>query len=90
MKPIDFPSDSYAQYNESSNEKDPKFTVGDYVRIPKYKDIFAKRYILNWSEEVLIIRKIKNTVPWTYVISDLNGEEIDGTLYVQELQKKSK
>ena len=86
MKPIDVTSDSYAEYNEDSNEKDPKFKVGDRVRISKYKNIFAKGYTQNWSE-VFIISKIKNTVPWTYVISDLNGEEITGTFYKQELQK---
>ena len=42
MKPIDVTSDSYAEYNEDSNEKDPKFKVGDHVRISKYKNIFAK------------------------------------------------
>ena len=41
----------------------------------------------NWSEEVFVIKKIKNTVPWTYVIDDLNGEEITGTFYEKELQK---
>ena len=41
----------------------------------------------NWLEEILIIKKIKNTVPWTYVINDLNGEEIIGTFYENELQK---
>ena len=72
MKPIDVTSDSYAEYNEDSNEKDPKFKVGDHVRISKYKNIFAKGYTANWSEEVFVISKIKNTVPWTYVITDLN------------------
>ena len=67
-------SDSYAEYNENFNEKDPKFKVGDNVRISKYKNIFAKRCTLNWSEEVFVISKIKNTVSWTYIISDLNGE----------------
>ena len=64
-----------------------KFKVGDHVRIFKYKNIFAKGYIPNWSEEVFVISKIKNTVPWTYVINDLNGEEIIGTFYEKELQK---
>ena len=41
----------------------------------------------NWSEEVFIVSKIKNTVAWTYVINDLNGEEIIGTFYEKELQK---
>ena len=80
MKPIDVASDSYAEYNEDFNEKDPKFKVGDRVRVSKYKNIFAKGYTQNWSEEVFIISKIK-TVQWTYVISDLNGTKIDGTFY---------
>ena len=41
----------------------------------------------NWSEEVFVIKKIKNTIPWTYFINDLNGEEIIGTFYEKELQK---
>ena len=79
MKPIDVTSDSYAEYNEDFNKKDPKFKVGDHVRISKYKIIFAKGYGPNWSEEVFVVSKIKNTVPWTYVINDLNGEEITGS-----------
>ena len=58
-----------------------------YVRISKYKNIFAKGYTPNWSEEVFVVSKIKNIVPWTYVINDLNGEEIIGTSYEKELQK---
>ena len=76
MKTIDVKDDSFAEYNGESNEKDPKFKVGDHVRISKYKNIFAKGYTPNWSEEIFVVKKIKNTVPWTYVISDLNGEEI--------------
>ena len=79
----------YAEYNKDSNKKHPKFKVGDYVRISKYKNIFAKGYTPNWSEEVFVINKIKNTVPWTYVISDLNGEEITGSFHEKELQKTS-
>ena len=89
MKPIEVTSDSYAEYNEDSNKNDPKFKVGDHVRISKYKNIFAKGYTPNWSEEVFVINKIKNTVPWTYVISDLNGEEITGSFYEKELPKTS-
>ena len=69
------------------NDKDPKFKIGDHVRISKYKNIFAKRYMPNWSEEVFIINRIRNTVPWTYVINDLNGEAIIRTFYEKELQK---
>ena len=76
MKPIDVTpdSDSYAEYNEDSKEKDPKTKVGDHVRISKYKNTFAKGYTPNWSEEVFIITKIKDAVPWTYAISDLVNE----------------
>ena len=67
--------------------KIPKFNVGNHIRISKYKNIFAKGYALNWSEEVFVISKIKNTVPWTYAIDNLNGEEIIGSFYEKELQK---
>ena len=65
----------------------PKFQVGDHVSISKYKNIFAKGYTENWSEEVFVVSKNKNTVPRTYVISDLNGEKIAGSFYGKELQK---
>ena len=87
MKSIDVTDDSFAEYIEQSNKEDPKFKVGDHVRISKYKNIFAKRYTSNWSEEVFVIDKINDTVSWTYAISDLNGEEITGSFYEKELQK---
>ena len=87
MKPIDVTSDSYAEYIEDSNEKDPKFKACDYVRISKYKNTFAKGYTQNWSEEAFVVSKNKNTVPWTYAISDLIGEPITGSFYKKELQK---
>ena len=87
MKPIEVTDDFLILYNEESNKKDPKFKVGDHVRISKYKNIFAKGYVPNWSEEIFVIKKVKNTVPWTYVINDLNGEEIIGSFYEKELQK---
>ena len=86
VKPIDDKNDSFAEYNEESNEKDPKFKVNDHVKISKYKNIFANGYTPNWKEEIFVVKKI-NTVPWTYVISDLNGEEIVGRFYEKELQK---
>ena len=58
-KPIDVTDDYYAEYNENSNEKDPKFKVVDNVRISKCKNIFAKGYTPNWSEEVLLLIKLK-------------------------------
>ena len=88
MKPINVKSDSYAKYNVDSNDKDPKFKIGDHVRILKYKNFFAKGYAPNWSEEVFVIYKIKDTVSWAYVISD--REKILGTFYEKELQKTNK
>ena len=87
MKPIDVKDNTYINIDKEINNKDPKFKVGDRVRISKYKSIFTKGYTPNWSEEVFVIKKVKNTVPWTYVINDLNGEEIMGTFYEKELQK---
>ena len=90
MKPIDFTSDSYAECNEDYNEKYPKFEVGDHVRISKYRNIFAKGYNQNWSEEVFVVSKIKNTVLWKNVISDLAGEPITECVYEKELQKTNR
>ena len=87
MKPVDVKDNTYIDFEKEVNNKDPKFKVGDHVRISKYKNIFTKGYMPNWSEEVSADSKIKNTVPWTYVINDLNGEEIIGTFYEKELQK---
>ena len=61
--------------------------IGAHVRISKYNNIFAIGYAPNWSEEIFVISKIKNTVPWTYVINDLNGEETVANLYERDLQK---
>ena len=88
-KPIDVTDDYYAEYNENLNKKDPKLKAGDNVRFSKYTSISAKGYTPNWSEEVFAISKIKNTVNWTSVVSDLNGEEITGSFYEKELQKTS-
>ena len=87
MRPIDVKDNTYINIHKEINNKDPKFKVGDRVRISKYKNIFAKGYTPNWSEEVFVSKKVKNTVPWTDVINDLNGEEITGTFYEKELQK---
>ena len=86
MKPTYVTGDSY---NETSSKKDPKFKVGDHVRISKYKIIFAKVYTTNWSEEVFVVSKIKNIVCWTYVVIDMNGEKITGSFYEKKLQKIS-
>ena len=89
MKPIDVKDNTYINSDKEINNKDTKFKVGDHVRISRDKNIFAKGYMPNWSEEVFVIKKVKNTVPWTYVIKDLNGEEITETFYEKELQKTS-
>ena len=87
MKPVDVKSNMYIDSSKEINEKNPKFKTGVTVRISKYKNVFVKRYTPNWSEEDFKIKKAKNTVPWTYVINDLNGEEIVATFYKNELQK---
>ena len=68
MKPIDIKDNTYINIDKEINNKDPKFKVGDRVRISKYKNIFAKGYTPNCSEKIFVIKKVKNTVPWTYVI----------------------
>ena len=73
--------------NKEINDKDPKFKVGDHVRISKYKNIFAKGYTPDWSEEVSVIKKVKNTVSWTYVINDLNREEIIKAFYEKKYKR---
>ena len=87
MKPVDVQDNTYIDFKKIVNDKNSKSKVGDHVRISKCKNIFAKGYTPNSSEEVFVIKKVKNTVPWTYVINDLNGEEIIGTFYEKELQK---
>ena len=87
MKPIDVKDNTHIDFKKEVNDRDPKFKVVDHVRISKYKNIFTKEYTPNWSEEVFVISEIEHTVPWTYVINDLNGEEIIGTFYGKELQK---
>ena len=86
VKRVDVKSNTYIDSSKEINDKDPKLKTSDIVRISKCKIIFAKGYSPNWSEEVFVIKKVKNTVPWTYVINDLNGEEIVGTFFEKELQ----
>ena len=87
MKPTDVKDITYIDFGKEVNDNDPKFKVGDRVRISKYKTIVNKGYTPNWSEEAFVIKEIKNTVLWTYVINDLNSEEIIGTFYENDLQK---
>ena len=85
MKPADIKSNICIESSKEINDKN--FKIGDTGRTLKYKNVFAKGYTQNWSGEVFVIKKVKNTVPWTYIISDLNAEEIVGMLYINELQK---
>ena len=63
MKPVDLKSSTYIDSSKEIDEEDPKFKITDIVRISKYKNIFAKGYVPNWSEEVFVIKKVKSTVP---------------------------
>ena len=81
MNPAYVNSSTYINSSKGINDEDPNFKIGDLVRELKYKNIFGKDYVPNCSEEVFVIKKVKNTVRWTYVISDLKGEEIIGTFY---------
>ena len=74
MKPVDIKSNKYIDSSKEINNKDPKFKMGDIATISKYKNISAEVYTPNWSEEVFVIKKVKNTVPWACVINDLYGD----------------
>ena len=89
IKQIDVKDNTYINFKREVNDKNPKFKVGDHARISKYKNIFAKGYIPNWSEEIFVISKIKNTVPWTYVHNDLKGEEIIMKMNCKAQDKKN-
>ena len=86
-KPVDANPSMYIDFNKENNKEGPRFKVGDNVRMSKYRNIFAKGYVPNWSEEMFVIKKVKNTVPWIYAINDLKGEKFFGTFYKKELQK---
>ena len=90
MKDLDFLlciTDIFSKYAWVVLLRDNKFKVGDHVRIFKYKNIFAEGYTPSWSEKSFVIKKVINTVPWTYVINDFHGEKIIKTFYEKELQK---
>ena len=86
MKPVNVKSWTYLDFDKKTNKRDPKFKVDDPERLSKYKNIFATAYVPNWSKEVFVITKVKNNLPWTYVISDLKDKEIFETFYEKELQ----
>ena len=87
MKPKYVKDGNKRVYIDEHNEKSARYNVGDRVRISKLKNIFAKGYTPNWNKEIFIVNKINDTVPYTYNLQDLNGEEIIGRIYSRELQK---
>ena len=87
MKPVDVNASMYIDFNKENNKECPKFKVDDHVRISKYKNIFAKDYVPNWSQEISVIKKIWKTVPWIYFICHVSGNEIVGKFYKKESRK---
>ena len=77
-KPIDPPT-------FVNKPKQPKFQVGDYVRVPDKRNIYSKGYTTNWNRELSKIQKINPTNPITYTLEDENNEQIAGKYYEQEL-----
>ena len=71
MKPVGVKLSTYIDFNKENNKEDPNFKVGKHIRISNFKNIFAKGYVPNWSEEFFLNEKVKITIPWTFVISDL-------------------
>ena len=86
MKPVDAKDITYIDFKKEVNDENPKFKVGDHVRISKCTNILAKRYTPNWSKEDFVMNKV-NTVPWTYDINDFNGEEIIETFYEKNYKR---
>ena len=88
MKSVDIKGNTCIISGKEVNDKDSKFKVCDHVIISKSKNILAKGYTTNWSEEVFVIKEVQNKVPWTYIINGLSDEKNIGTFYQKELQKK--
>ena len=80
---------TYIKASRENNDKNPKFKISDIVKISQYKNIFAKGFVSNWFEEVFLIKKVKSTAPWTYVISDLKGEEFIGMFFSKKNCKET-
>ena len=87
MKPIKVKDNTYIDSSKEVNDKDPTFKVDDHVRSSIYKTFLLKDNTPNQFEELFVIKRVKNSVSCTYVINDLNGDEIIGTFYEKELQK---
>ena len=88
--PVVVRSSAYIDFNKEINKEDTNYKVGDHVRISQYKTIFANGYTPNWSEEVLVIKKVKSTVPWMYVMIDLNCKKLMERFLKKNCKKKKK
>ena len=96
IKSVDVKSNTYIDFDKKNNKGDPRCKLGDNIRISKYKNTFEKGYVPNCCEEVFEIKKVKSTVPPTYIkilghgliISDLNGEEIVSIFYEKGIAKR--
>ena len=86
MKLVNVKSKTYINFNKEDNYKDSKLEVHNYVRLSRYKNIFEKVYVPNWSEEIFVIKKVKITVPWTYLIEDLKKKLLE--LFTKKGYKK--
>ena len=87
MKPVDVNSSTYTDFNKQNSKENLELEVDDHVRILKFKPFLSKVYVPNLSEEGFVIKNVKNTVPWTYVIRDLYNEKMFGPFQEKELQK---
>lgn len=83
------PTEASQMQDPVNFREQPKFTVGDQVRISRIKGIFEKGYLPNWSEALYTVHEVKRTDPITYILKDMNGEIIKGGFYTEELQKSS-
>ena len=81
MKPGDVKSNAYINFNKEINDRDPNLKISDIFRISKNKKICGKVYVPNWPQEDIVIKRIKNTLLRTYVISDRKSKNIVGTFY---------
>ena len=90
MKPVDVKSSTYINSSKEINDEDPKFKIGDTVRISKYKNIFAKGYVPNWSEEVFVIQKVKNTVCGHMLLVILKANKLLESFTKKNRKNKSK
>ena len=90
MKPIDVKDNTYIDSIKEGNYKDPKFQVGDRARISKYKNILAKGYTPNWSQEVFVIKKVKNTVPRTLLLMILMVKKLLERFKKKNCKKQTK